>query len=212
MPSRGKDRIAGVVVASLKDHSEEDREGDDIRDATYESRDEPTLAALRRHPPLFLACYSRAHRPVLPSKSRAMMLSMFNLSVSAIGPESSTRPEPHTEHLITRMTVDPPGFLRLRVARHSGSRSRLQRTKYLAMAARITAHSTAPLPSASLSSLPSPFLPSSFPRSLPPPFRSHAESSLARFSITRACALVVALLSFFYFSDDTRYYSALPTR
>lgn len=71
-----------------------------------------------------------------------MMLSMFNLSVSAIGPESSARPEPHTEHLITRMTVDPPGFLRLRVARHSGSRSRLQRTRYLAMAARITAHST----------------------------------------------------------------------
>lgn len=174
---RGKDRVVGGVVASSRKPRRDDREDDDTRDAIHESKPrEPRRAnnvsrGASPSPPFSLACCSKAHRPVLPSKSRAMMLSMFNLSVSAIGPESSARPEPHTEHLITRMIIDPPGFLRLRVARHSGARSRFQRTRYLAMAARITAHSTPfrlflfpPLPFPSLPFPSASFLPLSQPR------------------------------------------------
>lgn len=55
----------------------------------------------------------------LPSKSRAIMLSMFNLSISAIGLGFRASPGLHTEHLKLRMVTDFLGFHR---ATHSSSR------------------------------------------------------------------------------------------
>lgn len=84
-------------------------------------------------------------RAALPSKSRAMMLSIFSLSDSAIGPGFRARPGLHTEHLSSGMTFDSPGF-HSRGTQHSIAFAISDNVP--AMAARTTAHSTPfyPLP------------------------------------------------------------------
>lgn len=86
--------VAVVVVAQVSKQKRERPCKKRYEDARTRWRSRERAIKLRCSPrcvaiPPFLFLQS-AHddRPVLPSKSRAMMLSMFSLSVSAIGPES----------------------------------------------------------------------------------------------------------------------------
>lgn len=127
-------------------------------------------------PPFFHAETAHGNRPVLPSKSRAIMLSMFNLSVSAIEPGSLARPEFDTEHLNykndRRILLDFTG------ARCTIRKITLAASyKILAMAVRITAYSTLH----SLSPLSSPFFIDEW----------QSREALARFSILESLEIRV---------------------
>lgn len=78
-------------------------------------------------------------RETLPSKSRAIMSSIFNLSDSAIGPGFRTRPGLDKHHLFSRMTSDFLGFHWYHVQQ---SIAFAVSDKVSVMAARTTAHST----------------------------------------------------------------------